>query len=136
MTKTKNKKSVFKMTKQNSNNDRCKLCKLDVCDNRSHNRTTTTTTTTTCQLKDLDEVNQRDSIPFQQLLVQQQNDNSDLANVTNFMNYQANGLFNGIYLQQLKDMMLAAYLLKGRAYISTCACVFKRILSFYEWLFF
>ena len=29
------------------------------------------------------------------------------------MNYMNHGLLNGLYLPQLKDMMLAAYLLKG-----------------------
>jgi len=33
------------------------------------------------------------------------------------MNYVNHGLLNGLYLPQLKDMMLAAYLLRGNHHL-------------------
>lgn len=35
------------------------------------------------------------------------------------MNYLNHGLLNGLYLPQLKDMMLAAYLLRGKDHAET-----------------
>lgn len=45
------------------------------------------------------------------------------------MNYLNHGLLNGLYLPQLKDMMLAAYLLRGNEitlliYIYVCICTY------------